>query len=112
LANGLHRFLQYFVAIFFAARVAEEQIGLDRRWSNLAGWLHACFSYLTVSALFTLPGVPLVLWLLHRVVEVRRPWWMPALAGLALSLCTTFTFGVPYLLAFSVLWLLIVRRVW
>ncbi len=111
LANGLHRFLQYFVAIFFAARVAEEQIGLDRRWSALAGWLFACFSYLTVSALLTLPGVPLVLWLLQRTVEVRCPWWMAALAGLLVSLCTTFTFGVPYLLFFAVLWLAIVRGV-
>ncbi len=111
LANGLHRFLQYFAAIFFAARVAEEQIGLDRRWSTLAGWLFACLSYFTFGQLLTLPGVPLVLWLLQRTVEARRRWWMPVLAGVLVSLCTTFTFGVPYLLVFAVLWLAIVRGV-
>jgi len=43
-ANGLHRFLQYFIAIYFTARVAEEQLGLDGRWAGVAGLLHGCFA--------------------------------------------------------------------
>jgi hypothetical protein len=54
LPTVLHRFLQYFVAVFFAGRVAEEQLGLEGWWSRLAGVLFASFSYFTVGALFTL----------------------------------------------------------
>ncbi len=68
LANGLHRFLQYVVAVFFAGRVADEQLGLEGSWSSLAGTMYASFSYFTVGALFTLPGVPLMLWLLRHSV--------------------------------------------
>lgn len=110
LGNGLHRFLQYFVAVYFAARVAKEQLQLERRWSALAGVLFGCFSYFTVGALFTLPGVPLMLWLLARAVGARGSFARAAGSGLLMSFLTTFTFGVPYLLFFALLWLLLVQR--
>ena len=110
LANGLHRFLQYFIAVYFAARVANEQVGLENKWSMLAGLLFGCFSYFTVGALFTLPGVPLMLWLLWRAVGERGS--LPRVIGsaLLLSFMTTFTFGVPYLLTFALLWLVLIQR--
>ncbi len=111
LANGLHRFLQYFVAVFFASRVAKEQLGLKGDWPELAGVLFGCFSYFTVGALFTLPGVPVMLWLLARSVGASGTWARAAGSGLLLSFATTFTFGVPYLLTFAVLWLTAVQKV-
>jgi hypothetical protein len=110
LANGLHRFLQYFVAVFFAARVGKEQLGLDWRWSAFLGLLHGCFAYQTAGALLTIAGVPLLVWLLHRITAPDRSWIPAALGGLLFSLCTTFTFSDPYLLLFAAMWLVIVNR--
>jgi hypothetical protein len=110
LAYGLHRYVQYFIAIFFAARVCQEQLGLGPRWSALAGWLHGCFAYLTTGALLAIPGVPMLVWGLDRVADRRRGPWAAVLWGLLFSLTTTFTFGVPYLLVFAALWLFAVRK--
>jgi hypothetical protein len=114
LAYGLHRYLQYFIAIFFAARVCEEQLGLDRRFSGLAGWFHASFAYLTTGALLAIPGVPLLAWLLARITTPSSGLGAAVLCGLAMSFTTTFTFGVPYLLVFAFFWLFAVRatRTW
>ena len=111
IANGLHRFLQYFVAIYFASRVADEQLGLKGAWSGAAGLMHGAFSYYTVGALFTLPGVPVLLWLLQRALGQNGGYAKAAGVGLLFSFATTFTFGVPYLLTFAVLWLTLVLRV-
>ena len=111
LANGLHRFLQYFVAVFFTIRIADEQLGLKGNWASLAGVLFGCFSYFTVGALFTLPGVPAMLWLLSRSVGATGCYAKAAGSALLMSFATTFTFGVPYLLTFAVLWLTLVQRV-
>src|SRR6266851_9027972 len=100
LANGLHRYLQYLVAIFFAARVGEEQLGLNRRWSAFLGLLHGCFAYQTTGALFTIAGVPLLLWTLDRLTARNRGWLVALAAAAAFSLLTTFTFSDPYLLLF------------
>lgn len=109
LANGLHRFMQYFVAVFFAARVGKEELGLDWRWSAFLGLLHGCFAYQTTGALLTIAGVPLLVWLLHRVTAPNRSWIAAVVAGVLFSLCTTFTFSDPYLLLFAAMWLIIVR---
>jgi hypothetical protein len=110
LANGLHRFLQYFVAILFAARVGKEQLGLNWRWSAYLGLLHGCFAYQTVGALFTIAGVPLLVWIMGRLTLPGRSWMLAVAAGLVFSVFTTFTFSDPYLLLFAALWLLIVLR--
>jgi len=111
LANGLHRFLQYFVAVFFTIRVANEQLGLKGNWAALAGVMFGCFSYFTVGALFTLPGVPVLLWLLSRSVGTAGSYGKAVGSAILLSFATTFTFGVPYLLTFAVLWLTLLQRV-
>jgi hypothetical protein len=111
LANGLHRFLQYFVAVFFTIRISNEQLGLKNNWGILSGLLFGCFSYFTVGALFTLPGVPLMLWLLSRSVGITGSYARAAGSALLLSFATTFTFGVPYLLTFAVLWMTLVQKV-
>jgi uncharacterized protein DUF6044 len=110
LANGLHRFLQYFVAVFFAARVGKEELGLDWRWSAFLGLLHGCFAYQTTGALLTIAGVPLLVWLLRRITAPNRSWVAAIVAGVLFSLCTTFTFSDPYLLLFAAMWLIIVGR--
>jgi hypothetical protein len=110
LANGLHRFLQYFVAILFAARVGKEQLGLNWRWSAYLGLLHGCFAYQTVGALFTIAGVPLLLWIIDRLTLPGRSWMLALAAGLGFSLFTTFTFSDPYILLFATMWLIIVLR--
>lgn len=110
LANGFHRFLQYFVAVFFAARVGKEQLGLNYRWAGFLGLLHAAFAYQTTGALFTIAGVPLLVWILDRLTEDKRSWTGAIVAGLAFSLLTTFTFSDPYLLLFGAMWLILVQR--
>lgn len=108
-ANGLHRFLQYFVAIFFTARVCYDQFRLDWRWACLAGWLHGAFAYFTFGELFAFPSVPLLLWTLSRIMAQRSLW--PALvAGAAFSLLTTFSQSDPYLIVFAFGWILVVER--
>lgn len=107
-ANGLHRFLQYFVAIFFTARVVQEQFRLGWRWGALAGLIHAAFGYFTFGELFAFPGVPLLVWTLMRVMD-RWPLWMACIAGLMFSTLTTFSQSDPYLLAFAAGWVLLVR---
>jgi hypothetical protein len=110
LANGLHRFLQYFVAIFFAARVGQEQLGLNWRWSAGLGVVHGAFAYHTVGQLFTLAGVPLLLWILDRLTMPGRSWMIAIAAGLGFSLLTTFTISDPYLLFFAALWQVVIQR--
>jgi hypothetical protein len=107
-ANGLHRFLQYFVAIFFTARVVQEQFRLGWRWGALAGLIHAAFGYFTFGELFAFPGVPLLIWTLMRVMD-RWPLWLACVAGLMFSTLTTFSQSDPYLLAFAAGWVLLVR---
>lgn len=111
LANGLHRFLQYFIAVFFAGRVADEQLGLKGWWGSLAGIMFGCFSYFTVGALFTLPGVPMMLWLVWHSVGDTGSYGKAIGSAFLLSFATTFTFGVPYLLTFAVLWHSLLQRV-
>jgi len=108
LANGIDRFLQYFIAILFTSLVLEQQFSLGRRFNLLAGWLMACFSYLTVGALFTISGVPILAWLLYILVKPGSKWYLAILSAVAFSFCTTFSFGVPYFLVFAFGWLLIV----
>jgi hypothetical protein len=110
LANGVDRYLQYFVAIFFTSKVVKEQFHLNARWSIFSGWLMGCFSYLTVGALFTISGVPLLAWVLYRLVNSSCRWFVAFLLGILFSFCTTFSFGVPYLITFMLGWLLIVHN--
>jgi len=110
LANGLHRFLQYFVAVFFASRVAKEQLGLESRWGGFAGVMYGCFSYMTVGALFTFSCVPVMLWLMQRFIAGSNRYRKACASGFLLSFATTFTFGVPYLLTFAAFWLAIMQR--
>src|SRR5262249_9915488 len=110
LANGLHRFLQYFVAVLFAARVGKDQLGLDLRWSAYLGGLHGCFAYQTAGALFTIAGVPLLIWIIDRLTRPNRSWILALAAGAGFSVFTTFTFSDPYLLLFAAMWLVILQR--
>lgn len=110
LANGVHRLLQYWVAIFFAARVAREQLALDDYWAALAGILHACFSYFTFGEMLAFPAVPMLVWLLVRINDSALGLWAAVLSGLAFSSFTTFTHSLPYLAFFGLLWIIFVRR--
>jgi hypothetical protein len=110
LAYGVHRFLQYFVMIFFTARVVREQLDIGPRWGTLAGWLGGAFAYQTTGALFTISGVPLLVWLLDRLVRPTRGILSALVAGSAFSLLTTFTFSIPYMLLFAAAWMFLVRR--
>lgn len=107
-ANGLHAFLQRFVAILFTAVLLQEQLGFSRRAAAAGGLLHGCFSYYTVGAMFTSPAVPLVLWALHRIQSGR--WWAAAAValGAGASVLTTFAHGVPYLAVFVLAWFIVV----
>ncbi|MCE7527858.1 DUF6044 family protein [Polynucleobacter sp. IMCC 30228] len=111
LANGMHRFLQYFVASYFAIKVAKEQLKLEESWAFLVALLFASFSFYTVGALFTLPGIPLILWLLDHSIHGTKKYFKCFLSALLISFTTTFTFGVPYILFFCFLWFLIIRRI-
>jgi len=107
LANGLHRFLQYFIGIYFTSRVLRDDFGFAPREAMVGGWLFGAFSYFTVGALLTLPGVPALAWAISRLARANANPWAWALLGLLTSLATSFTFGVPYLLLFAALWLLV-----
>lgn len=108
LANGLHVFLQRFIAIYFTARVCEEQLGIGQRWSALAGMLHGCFSYFTVGEMMAFPGVPLLLWGLYRIHHGCRLTFWALLAGAGFSVFTSFTQSVPYLAVFAFAWFTLV----
>lgn len=110
MAFGLHRFLQYFVAVFFASRLFDEQFRVGGKWALLGGWLHGAFCFMTTGELFTHACVPLVLWLLPYILSADRSCLRAIGAGILISLCTTFTFGVPYLLLFAGIWMLAVMR--
>jgi Protein of unknown function (DUF6044) len=109
LANGLHRFLQYFVAVYFTALVAQTRFGLSPYWSGFAGLLHACFGYFTAVEMLVHPGVPLMIWLLDSLIRTERSYWLALLAGLVFSTLTAFAQSDPYLLAFAAGWFVIVK---
>jgi hypothetical protein len=108
LANGLHRFLQYFVAIYFAALVAHTRFGLSAGWSAFTGLFHASFGYFTAVEMLVHPGVPLMIWLLDFLIGARRSYLVAVLAGLGFSTLTSFAQSDPYLIAFAIGWFAIV----
>jgi hypothetical protein len=110
LANGLHRFTQYLIAIYFATRVARDQLGLGPRHARLTGVFYACFSYFTFGEMLALPALPMFLWLLHLPAMKERGLWLPLLTGLLFSTVTTFTQSVPYIACFAALWSAVVMR--
>lgn len=107
-ANGLHAFLQRFMAILFTALVLREQLGASPRAAALGGVLHGCFSYYTVGAMFTSPAVPLFLWAIYRLQSTRFLVAGAAALGAAVSVLTTFAHGVPYLAVFVFGWFVLV----
>jgi len=119
LGVGLHRFTQYAVAIFFAARLARDELGLEERDALAAGLFYGAFSYFTFGEMLALPALPLFLWALSqlRLREERRReqrrgsgdrsgFWLAVGVGLIGSTLTTFTHSVPYIGAFLMLWTL------
>jgi hypothetical protein len=110
LANGLHRFVQYFIAIYFTGIVLRDQLGLDTRPAVVGGLLYGCFSYFTFGELLALPALPLFLWLMERSKSSRRGPWLPVLMGLGFSTLTTFTHSVPYFAVFAALWSVVVLK--
>ena len=110
LANGLHMFLQRFVAIYFTIRVCREQLRLGPKPSVAAGVLHGSFSYSTVGDMFALAGVPLLIWVLERISRARRAAVWALVAGSGFSILTTFTHSVPYLAVFTLLWFSVVMQ--
>ena len=109
LANGVHRFLQYFIAIYFTTRVAREQLHLSWPGAYLAGYLHGCLAYFTFGEMLAFPGVPLLVWLLDWLRRSPKAWHAVA-AGAAFSVCTSFTHSDPYLLVFALGWIALVWR--
>ena len=110
LANGAHRFLQYFIAIFFAATLCRRQLHLDARMAALGGIFFACFSYFTYGQLLAMPALPLFLLLVQYSRESKRGLWLPFVVGLGFSTFTTFTFSVPYFAVLAALWSVLVLR--
>lgn len=110
LANGLHRFVQYFIAIYFATIVLRDQLGVDARQAVIGGLLYACFSYFTFGEMLALPALPMFLLLMQRAKTSRRGPWLPVLMGLGFSTFTTFTHSVPYFAVFAALWSIVVLR--
>jgi hypothetical protein len=110
LANGAHRFVQYFIAIFFAATLCRRQLHLDARMAVLGGIFFACFSYFTYGQLLAIPALPLFLLLVQYSRESKRGPWLPLVVGLGFSTFTTFTFSLPYFAALAGLWSVLVLR--
>jgi hypothetical protein len=110
LANGVHRFAQYFVAIYFATKIMREQLGLNCNQALLGGLLYGSFSYFTFGEMLAVPGLPMFLWLMQHSRDSKRGPWLPLLIGLGFSTFTTFTHSVPYFVAFAALWSVAVLR--
>ena len=110
LAVGLHRYLQYWIAIYFAARVADDQLRLGTRASLAAGLLYASLSYFTFGEMLALPALPLFLVLLGRALRWPIAPASALLVGLLFSTCTTFTHSVPYFACTAGLWMVAVLR--
>jgi Protein of unknown function (DUF6044) len=100
----VHVFAQRVIAIYFAARVAEEQLEMPPRWSALAGALHGGLSYFTVGDMLASPAVPLLLWLVPRLAALRQWVRWTLLVGIGYSAFTSFTHTVPYLAVFAIAW--------
>lgn len=110
LANGLHRFTQYLIAIFFATKVCKEQLGLSSWQARIGGIFYACFSYFTFGEMLAVPALPMFLWLMQCSRNSERGLWLPLVIGVAFSTFTTFTHTVPYLVVFAAIWSGVVLR--
>jgi len=110
MANALHRTAQYGIGIYFTARVLTDYFNMSRRFALSGGIIFGCLSYFTVGALLTLPGVPFMIWALERLLRQARGQAYFVGLGAVMSLATTFTFGVPYLISFAFAWIVIVRQ--
>ena len=110
LANGLHRFIQYFIAIFFTIQLCKSQLGMSSNQGKLCGVLFACFSYFTFGDMLALPGLPLFLCLIEYVRNSHSKFWIPIGIGLGYSSFTTFLHTDPYLFVFTFLWIILVKQ--
>lgn len=110
LANGLHRFSQYFIAIYFATMLCRTQLGLNSYHAMLGGLLYGCFSYFTFGEMLALPALPMFLCLMKYSRDSARGLWLPLVIGLAFSSFTTFTHSTPYFAVFAVMWSALVLR--
>ena len=110
LANGLHRFVQYFIAIYFTSLLCRKQLGLGAWHALLGGVFFACFSYFTFGEMLALPALPLFLLLMQFSRESPRGAWLPLAIGLGFSTFTTFVHSVPYFAVFAALWSTVVLR--
>lgn len=110
LANGLHRFAQYLIAIYFATKLCKTQLSLNSCYAMLGGLFYGCFSYFTFGEMLALPALPMFLCLMKYSRESVHGLWLPLVIGLAFSTFTTFTHSVPYFATFAFLWSVFVLR--
>lgn len=107
-ANGVHTFLQRFIAFVFTCLVARDGLKLEARWCLACGTAHLALSYYTFGAMLTSPSLAFIVWGLDQASRARRPLLAAAAIGLLASPLTSFVHGVPYLLAAAAGWFLFV----
>ncbi|HLC41735.1 MAG TPA: DUF6044 family protein [Methylomirabilota bacterium] len=110
LAYGLLQFLQRAAVVYFTARVCDEQLGMSPRASALAGLLHAGVTYFSLGESVAISALPLLLWALPKIANLRWFLLWAVIGGLGFSTLTTFSQSFPFLIAFAMLWFLFIVR--
>lgn len=119
LAYGLIMFVQRFVAGYFSFRLARDQLVLGLLPSLYVGLGYSLYSHdvfggfadtFTLYDCLALPSLPLLLWLLGRLHERRRPTGIAVAAGAGILLALTSGFPLTLFVIFLVvIWFAVIR---
>ena len=104
LAYGLFTWAQRFIAGYFMHRLLKDTLNLSLLPGLFAGLVYSQFSQPSNNASWAgftlydtlgLPGLPLLIWTLYRLMKISGWWWLPG--GLLLGM--VFGLGAPYAFA-------------
>ena len=117
LAYGLFTWAQRFIAGYFMHRLLKDTLNLSLLPGLFAGLVYSQFAQpsnnaswagFTLYDTFGLPGLPLLIWLLYRLMKSANWWWPGAglLLGVAFGICSPYAFA-PFIFLAVCSWVLL-----
>jgi hypothetical protein len=114
LAYGLFTWAQRFIAGYFMHRLLKDTLNLSLLPGLFAGLVYSLFSQPSNNASWAgftlydtlgLPGLPLLIWTLYRLMNSGGWWWLPGglLLGMAFGICSPYAFA-PFIFMACVSW--------
>lgn len=114
LTQGLIVFIQRFLAGYFTYRLCKDVLKFNELTSLVAGLVYSMSFFYYQSQFFGEAGFPFILWSLERIAgrNGALPYVFAGLLGVLVSLSSSVSLNVPFILSIGLLWFLLVRRLY